>query len=291
MFKHILVPLDGSPLAERALPPAIELASALSARLTLLRVVSYFGILVADPQLFEEMRRLSQDEAYAYLRSVAAAVPDHLVVESAFEQGAAADSIVQFAADHAVDLIVMSSHGRSGISRWVYGSVAEKVQSQAPCAITIIRATAGVEQFQCENLLVPLDGSPLAERALIPAVELAQANDAKLHLLQVTSPAHVPLETIAMRHVFDQIEADESNQAGAYLHAKQVELSNVDVVVEVRQGHGSAAESIIDYVRSCQIDLVVMSSHGRSGVSRWVHGSVAEKVMRGSCCATMIVRN
>ncbi|MCA9949540.1 MAG: universal stress protein [Anaerolineales bacterium] len=291
MFKHILVPLDGSELAERVLQPAVALAVALSAKLTLLRVSPQLTLLTADPQVYTEMSRMGEDRVHAYLRDVQMDLPDDIYINLVCENGSAADVIVQYAETHAVDLIMMSSHGRSGLSRWVYGSVSEKVLHQSPCAIVIMRSKAERELFQYNQLLVPLDGSELAESALPIAVGLAQTLDAGLHLLRVTEPAHVVFETVSMHQVFNEIEAAEREEADAYLKAKLTDLSDMEVTTAVQPSKGSAANAIIDYVGTQQIDLIVMSSHGRSGLSRWVYGSIAEKVLQGSCCATMIIRN
>ncbi len=168
MFEHILVPLDGSQLAERALPLAASIAEAVSAKLTLLRVVPQFAILAADPMLYEEMNRLGDEESLSYLRSRAEALDLAVPIDIFSETGSAADTIIQFAEDHEVDLIMMSSHGRSGLNRWVYGSVAERVLRQAPCNTSIINARTVCEQPHRGKILVPLDGSTLAERALEP---------------------------------------------------------------------------------------------------------------------------
>ncbi len=291
MFKHILVPLDGSELAERVLQPAVELAAALSAKLTLLRVSPQLTLLTADPQVYTEMSRMGEDRVHAYLRDMRSTLPDDMHINLVCEYGSAADDIVQYAEAHAVDLIMMSSHGRSGLSRWVYGSVSEKVLHQSPCAIVIMRSKAERELFQYNQLLVTLDGSELAESALPVAVALAQILDAKLHLLRVLEPAHVVFETVSMHQVFIGIEAAERKEADAYLKAKLAELPELEITTAVLSSSGSAANAIIDYVAEQQIDLIVMSSHGRSGISRWVYGSIAEKVLQGSCCATMIIRN
>lgn len=181
-FRNILVPLDGSGLAEKALVPAGQIATAMShhkdgeekVRITLLRAVSPMAMLAADPYLYDEMMRMNVDEANAYLNGVASTmsnIPALIVTETT--NGSPADAIVQFAEENGVDLIIMSSHGRTGSSRWVYGSVAEKVMHHASCATAIIRAHVEVSMFQNRRILVPLDGSELAEQALEPAMALA----------------------------------------------------------------------------------------------------------------------
>lgn len=290
MFKHILVPLDGSTLAERALAPAASIAEAMSAKLSLLRVVPQFAILAADPMLYEEMNRLGEEESYAYLRSQADALKLPVPVEVACETGQPADMVIRYAESHGVDLIVMSSHGRSGLNRWVYGSVAERVLQQAPCATSIINSRAMVDGQRCKSILVPLDGSELAEQALGPGRVLAAAMGADLHLLRITTSAHQMLETSSMKDVFDGIEDKEMQDAEAYLRAIYADSADEHVFIEVEAAQGSVAERIIEYAERNAIDMIVMSSHGRTGLRRWVYGSVAEKVLRSACCATMIIR-
>lgn len=291
MFKHILVPLDGSSLGERAMVPAVSIAEAVSAKLTLLRIVPQFAILAADPMLYEEMNRLGEDESLSYLRSQLDMLDLTVPAEVACEIGQPADNIIQFAEDYDVDLIVMSSHGRSGINRWVYGSVAERVLRQGPCATAIINARADNELPEKCRLLVPLDGSDLAEMALEPGRQLAKALNAELHLLRVTSSAHQILETSSMKEVFNEIEDKETQEANEYLLSKCSTMDIENVFCEVVFTKGTVAETILEYAANKGIDMIIMSSHGRTGLQRWVYGSVAEKVLRSACCATMIIRD
>jgi nucleotide-binding universal stress UspA family protein len=186
---------------------------------------------------------------------------------------------------------MISSHGRSGLNRWVYGSVAERVLRQAPCATSIINARVVRELPQCTKILVPLDGSDLAERALVPGKQLASAIGADLYLLRVATSAHQLMDTSSMREVLDEIEDKEAQEAEGYLKSKYLDVSDGTVFFDVEAAKGTVAESIVNYAAEHQIDMIVMSSHGRTGLQRWVYGSVAEKVLRSACCATMIIRD
>lgn len=292
MFQYhkILVPLDGSDLAERAIAPAVRIAGAMGARLVLLRAVPVSAVVSADPQLYEELRRLGEEDAMAYLRTVQQDLQQQVSVDVATDHGPAADCIIDYAFDHDVDLIVMSSHGRSGLQRFVYGSVAEKVLRQAPCATAVIRAGADMPLRDSHNVLVPLDGSELAEKAIEPAMALAGALESDVHLLRVTQSGHARLETASMQPVFDQIEAKEIAEAETYLQHKYNELDNAHLFIDVVMTDGSVAEAIMQYAKEHHINLIVMSSHGRSGLSRWMYGSVTEQVLRGACCATLVIR-
>jgi nucleotide-binding universal stress UspA family protein len=310
-FRHILVPLDGSELAEKALAPAGQIATAIGpqtgashadpagepARLVLLRVVSPLALLAADPILYDEMIRMSIDEAKAYLAATAPALGDTpATVETVAVSGSPADAIVQYAEEHGIDLIVMSSHGRTGSSRWVYGSVAEKVMHHAPCATAIIRAHVSVGIFQNKKILVPLDGSELAERALRPALALAEAVQSDVLLLRMVAGREPLPET--MTPAGDRVEAalnaadtEERAEAEAYLQRTHARHDNGRLFFDVQATAGDVADAIVSYADAHHVDLIVISSHGRSGIGRWLHGSVAEKVLRGANCATLIVRH
>jgi nucleotide-binding universal stress UspA family protein len=304
-FRHILVPLDGSELAEKALAPAGQIAAAMAeragsagapVRLVLLRAVSPMALLAADPMLYDEMVRMSVDEAQAYLKTTALTLGQTpFAVESVAVSGSPADAIVQYAEEKGIDLIVMSSHGRTGSSRWVYGSVAEKVMHHAPCATVIIRAHVNVSMFQNKKILVPLDGSELAERALGPALSLAEAVESDVILLRVVA-GREPLPE-AMTPAGDRVEAaldaagsQERSEAEAYLRQIQGRHEDSRLATAIEATAGDVADAIISYADGRNVDLIIMSSHGRSGIGRWLHGSVAEKVLRGANCATLIVR-
>jgi nucleotide-binding universal stress UspA family protein len=291
MFSRILVPLDGSALAESALSLAEQFIEGSEGRLILLRVVPYFTVLAADPLLYEEMNRLGEDEALAYLRSIRNELPDPGKADIVCQVGSAADSILQYSMENDVDLIVMSSHGRSGINRWVYGSVAERIMSQAPCPTLIINARQSSQEGAPSKILVPLDGSGLAEQALHPALDLAQLLDAELYLLSVTTSGELRIETASEAGAFADIENGEVVKAKDYLQDLAENLDYQKVNYDVEIASGSVAEAIMDYAAENGMELIIMSSHGRTGLKRWVYGSVAEKVLRGACCATMIVRN
>ncbi len=302
-FRSILVPLDGSALAEKALAAALQLARAMagradaaSVRLILLRVVGPVALVAADPMLYDELMRMGVDEAQAYLKTVVETVDAGPVqVEVQAVSGAPADAIVHFAEEHGVDLIVMSSHGRTGSSRWVYGSVAEKVLHHAPCATVIIRAHVAVAMFQNRKILVPLDGSPLAERALEPALVIADAMQSDVTLLRVapgreTLPQSISPSGEDLGVARDIAAAQERAEAEAYLQRIYGTRANRHLFFDVVTTGGDIADAIVSYADERHVDLIVMSSHGRSGIGRWLHGSVAEKVLRGADCATLIIR-
>lgn len=289
-FNKILIPLDGSELAEKALAPAVALAEALSAEIILLRVIVPLPLNL-DPGLYQYIIYDGQKEAETYLtglrlRSLFSTV--RLKTET--RVGKAANSILDYAQENEIDLIVMSSHGRSGIGRWVYGSVADKVLHQAECSLAIIHPQVETEPFAHKRILVPLDGSQQAERALDPALKLAQAMAAELVLLRVTTLPPLPKEPVAGWPSVESIMWAAGQEAKAYLSRIQESLQNGRVQISTQIADSPVAESIIDIAEQQQVDLIVMSSYGRSGVDRWVFGSVTEKTLRGAHCATLVIR-
>jgi len=296
-YRKILVPLDGSELAERALPPALSLAQAMSAKVVLLRVVPPLIRDISAERYRQLALEISENQAREYLRSIHSMLASTAMeLSTKTKVGPVAESILACVQENNVDLIVMSTHGRSGISRWMHGSVAEKVLRHAPCATLIIPLRARIEPFACRRIMVPLDGSRLAERALEPAMAIGEAANAHfgagvgLVALRVVMPIHLPVESVDMVHVFEQIDAAERADAQEYLQNLRRSLTRRQISVKTEMLIGPIAESIVDYAESHNVDLIAICTHGRSGYSRWFFGSVAEKVLRRTPCATLVIR-
>jgi len=289
-FKRILVPLDGSDMAERALAPALALAKAMSAKLFFVRVAIPLTLNL-DPKLYQRMIEVRQVEAKRYLRSIQPSSSSTLVdIETQVLVGRAARSIINFAQEKGIDLIVMSSHGRSGVNRWIYGSVADKVLHNAPCAKVIIHPQVIIEPFSIKRILVPLDGSSLAELALEPARALAEAVSAELISLHVTSTPQIDVQPVPGWPGLNAVAEAADQEADAYLQGVQAAMGDSPVSIRLLCASGPAAERIIDIADSQQVDLIVMCSHGRSGIERWVFGSVTEKVLRRAKCVTLVIQ-
>lgn len=292
--QRILVPLDGSSLAERALPAAITLAQAFSTtkpcELHILRVVTPIMVTL-EPTLYTETIHLGEEASKSYLAAVALDYADSGVpIVAVAETGSVAETIVHYAQDNDIHLIVISSHGRSGLSRWVYGSIADKVLRQSCCATLIIREQVEQVAGTFKKILVCLDGSKLAEQVLDSALSLAQCSQAEIILLRVVEPANLLFDMETSDQVQESVNALERGEAEAYLNNLMVQVPPFSGTLTARTLMGPPADTIIDFANEQQIDLIAMSSHGRSGISRWVYGSVAEKVMRGATCATLIMR-
>ncbi len=294
MFSKILVPLDGSELAERALQTAYALATQSEGEVLLVRALVPERVLVPDALsgyglLWPER---PQDEAQRDARAAMLRLREHAPkgVRTRFQllDGNAAESIVEAAADNKCDLIVMSSHGYSGMTRWVLGSVAEKVLHAAPCPVLVLRG-----KLDLTRLLVPLDGSMLAERALRPTLDLAEATGGAVTLLRAVQP--VPLTDIetlnqAERGLGQRYTEELIREAQDYLDFTARTYARPRVEIRTVVTPEAPAEAILRYTDVHDIDLIAMSTHGRTGMSRWMYGSVTDKVLRGSHHSMLVFR-
>ncbi|MFZ1399277.1 MAG: universal stress protein [Candidatus Promineifilaceae bacterium] len=290
-FKKILLPLDGSPLAERALAPAIRLAVGMSAEIVLLHVVVPLDI---DFVLPEASLPQATEEAERHLAAVSArfATAGVNMTTAVVVDFNTATAVINCAEENDVDFIVMSSHGRSELTRWRYGSVTARLLRQATCPVLVIPDQTGDKPVAFRRILLPLDGSDMAAQALEPAVALAQAVSAELVLLRAVPLPFMAEELIAPERSIEQIEAEVRAKALAYLEQIKTSLTGAyDIPVKTAAIIGSAADVIIDYADEHEVDLIVMNSHGRSGILLWTYGSVTEKVLLGTDRATMIVRH
>ena len=303
MFRRMLVPLDGSKTAESALPYARVLAERLDAVVELLVVVDLDGISASA----------SADEVAELNNVPASRKPDEYLTQVAktflkgrarfrVERGTAASIIIDAAAADKETLIIMASHGRSGIHRWLLGSVAEKVLRGTSNPLLLIRASekAPAEgQATLRSIVVPLDGSKLGELALAPALELARSLETEVVLVRAYEfPATAyyraddfPSGAAAFIPSYAELVEEMSREAREYLDVKVKEISAREPVrVRAEIIEGPAAERIIDLARNAAGSLIAMSTHGRSGLKRWILGSVTEKVARHAESPILIIR-
>jgi nucleotide-binding universal stress UspA family protein len=282
MFERILVPLDGSQLAECALPHAVALGQAFRSRLLLLQAVDcpqaeVDPVRAVDP-LHWQVHRM---EAKAYLDAVAVRLQEtDLTVEAHLVEGQPAERIVQFVQDQGVDLIVLSSHGLSGLSRWNVSSVAQKVIFQAYKPVMIVRAyhvaSSQVAGLSYKRILVPLDGSQRAEHVLPYAVHLARSHQAVLMLAhvikkpKVLNPSSLLEEEIDM---VEQIEAHNKIEADKYLKDLIGRLGyRAEPWLLDDEDTASALHDLIDRE---DVDLIVLNAHGYTQGIYWPYSSLA----------------
>jgi len=316
MFERILVPLDGSPRAEQALPVAARIARASGGSVILLQVVSppidYGGGLTQTPLMTEEVIETELAISSSYLDRVAKA-RELAEIETTTEVmfGLPAQDILAIAESRSVDLIVMCSHGRTGFTRWVLGSVAQKIAHHCPVPLLVLREgkllplESPPDAARHLTALVPLDGSPLAEAALFPAANLVAALVAPaagaLHLMQVVKQ----LSTTADEGFITQLNEETVERAKTYLMSVKERLQaglkdrKLTIIWSVALD-ADAADAIIGTAEQREqqegaeglggCDLIAMSTHGRSGLERWVMGSVMERVLGATKLPMLIVR-
>jgi len=282
MLTTILVPVDGSALARRAVPYALALARAVHGRLILMRATPDDG--AGEPPQRDGVVRADLRAIASRLRARGAAIEAYLY--PGYHGADAADAIVEAAVVHHADLIVMSTHGRGGLERWIYGSVAERVLRRA--ALPVLLVPAGCTRIWPRarrlRVLVPLDGSALAEAALLEGRPFLEALQPQLLLLQVVEVLEY---AFAEAHVA-YAPAAELTRARGYLEVAARDLPVRDCSIEVEVG--SPATTIARMVDERDIDLVVMATHGRGGVARLVLGSVVEATLRRAGVPVLLVR-
>jgi nucleotide-binding universal stress UspA family protein len=288
MYKRVLLALDGSELAEYALPHAVAQADRFGAELVLLRVLEPFpraGILWQED--VDRAEKQAMDQSRAYLQEIAVTVQDRgLALESTVIQGQPGLAIVRFAEMNGMDLIVICTRGRSGFSRWLMGSVADRVVRGATVPVLLI--PAGEIEIMYKRILLPLDGSKLAERALPHAIAQAQGSGARLVLLRVAETIpHAPGVTAAD---LERVRKQTIAWAQEYLERITEQVQEQGVQVESAIIEGRPNIEITRFSEANSIDLIVLSSRGRSGFSRWLMGSVADRVVRGATVPVLLVR-
>ena len=308
MYTRILTPLDGSELSEQVLPYARALASGLSLPITLL-----MSIEPDHPSIGEalnpvihwhetlEHRRL---HAESYLSSVSARLAGAgLTVETNLLHGEPAAGIVEEAENDPGVLIAMSSHGRSGLARWWMGSVADKVLHMTDNPLLMVRSQMegfASRERPLERVVVPVDGSELAEEVFPHVAHLSRGLNLPIDLLRVTLSEEEYYQAMSMGlrvlppslPSFRSFSETMDGEARDYLADAKARLSNMGATdVEDRLLHGAAADSIVNLAMSTANSLVAMTTHGRSGVGRMILGSVSERVVRQSGGPVLLIRS
>lgn len=297
MISHILVPLDGSPLAECVLPHAVAVARACESQVTLLQVLerarTHGQTRFVDPLGWY----ISEAEARAYLDGwVGRLQKAGLQARSVLLEGQAAERIIEFARDEAVGLILLSSHGRSGLSGWNVSSIVQKIILRAYLPAMIVRAYQPVPSeltgLRYQRLLLPLDGSQRAECALPLAVRLAHFHKAELLLVHVVSRPQMPRRMpIAQEDIELADRITERNRVEAARYLEQLRSwQEVDVRTRLLVGDHVAA-ILHDVVEQENVDLVVLSAHGYSGGTRWPYGSMVVNFIGYGTTPLLIVQD
>ncbi len=293
MYKRILVPLDGSELAEQVLPYVRTLAKGCYSQVELLRVFERPSRNVTAPaQVIAHMRGEAED----YLSRIKKSIQDDGVpVSCEVHEGDPPSYIISEAAKEPTTLIAMSTHGRSGLGQWVIGSVADKVLHATTNPMLVVRSKeqkASTPEVKLKTVIVPLDGSSLAEQALPHVVALAKALTLDVIPVQVTPRVgdyYLYMEFPLVG--YEDFSKEVDLQALEYLRSVCQKLLQQKVPsAKERLLHGRAADAIVDLVQEIPDSLVAMTTHGRSGLGRWVLGSVADRVVRSSGGPVLLIR-
>lgn len=299
MYTRILIPLDGSKPAEKVLPYARYLAGRFKIPIELFAVfdIAEMGAQMSTEkaQFLDTMVEDGVRRSTVYLQGVASTFPD-ADVKCTVAKAQAADAIIERGEADPAMLITMATHGRSGLNRFLLGSIAEKVLRGTANALLLVRATEEAEsagEAALKSIMVPLDGSELAESVLPMVAGLAKELDLEIELFRAY---HVPYDVYAGEGNFDAgtyeaLISGVREEASEYLDKKVTEVKKLGVAkVSCVTKEGSAGDQIIELERKTPGGLIVMCSHGRSGMKRWVLGSVAEIVVRHSSGPVLITR-
>ena len=301
MLERILVPLDGSELAEGILGRLRPLLRRKDAEVLLARAVDVETSLARTdrgPRLAAERAK-----SESYLRAVELRLSgEGIRARGLVCEGPAEESLLAAASEHGADLIAMTTHGRSGIARWVFGSVTEKILRASPVPVLVVRAfgpggaaPAAKDEIPFRRILLPTDGSEASEATIPAVVEFARLFGAEVVVLHVAVGAAVPVGAFAgsMIDPAPLPAFPPEDMAISEEIPKKVAATVAREGVRASALHlkGDAASQIVDLCGSQRIDLVAMATHGRSGVGRWVLGSVTEKVVRSAPVPVLVIRS
>jgi nucleotide-binding universal stress UspA family protein len=291
MYRTILVPLDGSKLAEQSLPLAISVAKRAGGIVQLARVHR------PGPRSDVEHHTAVPGGEQTYLDAVASKIrTDDLRCDTTVLDGTVAPALCELARRIKAGLVVLTTHGRGPMSRLWLGSTADELIRHTPAPILVFRPAPDNPprpDFRFRRILVPLDGSDVAEEAIGPAAEMARIMDAGLTFLRVVEPVPVvapdglvytppALDTVLMDDLVDQAQKYVDHVAARW----QGEGLAVETRVVVNE---LPTEAVFEAAKGH--DLIAIATHGRSRVARFFLGSVADKVVRGAACPVLVVRH
>jgi nucleotide-binding universal stress UspA family protein len=289
----MLVPLDGSRLSEVVFPYAKDLAGRLGLYVILLHVHSSkeSETIPMHQAYIEYKAQIIKRQLRDWQKKIGGGLKGRkLEVRGELAMGYPPEEIMRYAEHNNIDLILMATHGRSGVRRWVLGSVADKVLCVSSIPVWLIRAgtveSVTYDKWPQRTLLVPLDGSVLAEKVL-PHVEVL-----------AKQPGAPPVDVVLLRvaetpttsgHYFRNIP-ESREDIEQYLAKIAARLKNSNLRVQSKVSSGDPAEQIVSYGRANPFSITIMSTHGHSGMSRWFYGSVATKVLEHASNPIFLVR-
>ncbi|MBM3119765.1 MAG: universal stress protein [Chloroflexi bacterium] len=280
-YRKLLVPLDGSRLAEKALPYAKALSKTKGSEIIL------FTVSTASEQFDRPIK--------AYLDLTAKELKSQKIkVSTAVAYGNVAEEIIKFAQKGKIDLIIISTHGHSGIKRWMLGSVALKVLYGTCTPVLLAKSKAHkISKVKFKKILVPLDGSPFSETSIPYVKELAKGAGSEIILLRVSEPPILPADrSPAIKPSWEEYQsmlmAKIQQQALEYL--EKIKAGFETSAIKIQTALGKAADSILQAAQKENVSLIAMTTQGRTGISRWVYGSVANRIVEQSLQPVLLIR-
>lgn len=290
-IERILLPTDFSHPADVARPHAIELARRFGAKLVSLHVRT---IHADDPErILRELDEAAEDDALIErMASILGEPGSRIHVESrVIRDVSAAAGILDFLKDEKVDLIVMGTHGRTGLAHFLLGSVAERVVRHAACPVLTVGHSRKNYSPHYEKILVAFDFSEHSKLALRNAAALARKFEAELGVIYVleqeVSPAYFEIWKESITEALPEIEADAQRAVTEVLKAEGVEASQTEVVLT----QGKAHKEIVKFADSHNFDLIAMGTHGLSGIEHVLLGSTTERVVRTATCPVITFKH
>jgi nucleotide-binding universal stress UspA family protein len=296
-----VVPVDRSRLSEQALPIALAIAQRAGSKVRLVLVHQALSplLILEPPQVYTRTRLAIQTSENEYLKALASRSRKQLgrALSSAALKGPVASTLAEYIRDVGADLVVMTTHGRGGVRRAWLGSVTDQLIRTLDVPVLAVRAREGAAQGETVSvpeILVPLDGSPLAEAVLKPMAALARIWDAKVSLVQIVQPVLLSTDpALPFPSGYDeQLTGIQRDAAQDYLRdiAERLRQQGIDAFGVAVIG-GGIADTIHDLARPDRVGLVALSTHGRGGARRLALGSVADKLVRAAEVPVLVVRS
>jgi len=303
MFNPILVPLDGSQLAECVLPHVAAMAQSFEAEITLLRILEK-NQAGAPAQLFDLLNwQINKTKAALYLEKMKVRMQESgLQVRTMVLDGLVAEGITEYVQKQGMKLIILSSHGHSGLTQWGISSIAQKIILSAPTSLLLVRANQFgdrpgelVEAPVYQHILVPLDGSQRAENVLPIITRLAQFNKPLVHLVQVVQTPEMARQMPPAREDIDlanQMVARNMEEAGHYLEQVKSRSSLEGIAVQTHlMTSDNATATLHQFGEQEHIDLVAFSAHGYTGNQQWPYGSMVNNFILYGKAPLLIVQD
>jgi nucleotide-binding universal stress UspA family protein len=290
----IIVPLDGSELAEASLPYAAALAEALHTHLVLVTVwegtESELG--ATFPAMAMDIEKSATNYFSLYLDGIRARYSPADHARDLVRMGDATEQILKAIEETGARMAVIATHGRSGIGRWIYGSTAGRLMRSSPVPIIAVgpNVPARSDKTAVKHVMVPLDGSPLSEKALPVAAALASSLAAKVSLVRgvrwAVQAYPYSLPDAYIPQIDDELEAG----AKAYLRRieGEVKAANAGIDLDAFVVRGAVADGLMDVVEKQSVDLVVMTTHARAGIARAALGSTADRMLQGKAPVLLV---